>query len=182
MKTLTKNNIQLKGHSAYCLTKGYTFMELMIVLGIASIMMAVGAPSVMSTINHNAQINAVNVFKSGIGAARASALTRKRPVVMESMDAGGDWSTGFFIKFGTIANDSEMDTEFEADNKIRIKETSGEEFLSFDQLGRVTPAGSVFEVCNQSIGKAVIIDVNIFGNAVVRRNGDDLLYEECVKA
>lgn len=181
MKILTKHNNQTaqSGMLATKQTAGYTLVELLIVLGIAAIMMAVGAPKLMDTLNRNAQVNAVNVFKAGISSARANALTRKRPVVIQSMTAGGDWSKGFDIKFGTTASDPEMSTEFEQDNKIKIKEMSNKSFLSFDQLGRVTPASSTFQICNQNTGQAVMIDINIFGNAVVRKVGDKFQFVAC---
>lgn len=182
MKTVSKNNHKKpKLANAYHTSQGFTLLELMIVLGIAAIMMAIGAPSIVGTLNNNAQINAVNVFKSGISSARSNALIRKRPVVIEAMSGTDDWSTGFHIKLGTVANESEIDTEFEADNKIKITSTTGDDFLSFDRLGRVTPASSTFEICNQSIGKAMVVDVNIFGNAVLRKVGDDIQYLDCPK-
>lgn len=185
MKTINKYNSNSKPKlvSAYRAALGFTLMELMIVLAIASIMMAVGAPSLVDTINRNAQVDAVNVFKSGISTARSNALIRKRPVVIEAMSGTDDWSTGFHIKFGTIANEeSEIDTPFDDDTKIKITSTTGDEFLSFDRLGRVTPANSSFEICNQNTGKAMTIDVNIFGNAVVKKVGNNIQYSNCPQA
>jgi len=159
---------------------GYTLLELMVVVGIAAVIMAVGAPSVTGMINNNAQTNSANLLTSAINSARASAVTRKRQVFLESIGGSSDWSEGVNIKLGLITNDPELVTNFDSENEIVVKSTTGQAFLVFDQLGRVTPRNSSFEVCNQNTGRAIVINVNYFGNPVISRDGENnLLYSNC---
>lgn len=149
--------------------RGYTLIELMIVLAIAAILLALGAPSIRGVLNHNAEASAVNVLISGIASARTYAVTHKRQVVLESRE--GDWSKGFYIKPGSIVNESISDTAFE-DSRITISSDAPFTFLAFDRLGRATPANSTFTVCNENIQQGVEIDVNIFGKAHIARDAN----------
>ncbi len=158
--------------------KGFTLMELMVVLAILSILAAVGAPAFQSTINRNAQITGVNVIIAGVSNARTAAATRRRQVVLMP-NANNDWSTGVQTRLDNTVGEVISVADF-ADSGVTISSTAALNRIDFDDLGRANPPNSAFLVCNTTTNRALRVEVNYFGRARANRDQNDLLvYEDC---
>jgi type IV fimbrial biogenesis protein FimT len=82
---------------------GFTLVELMITIGIASILLGLVAPGMAALLERNRVQTATTNFYSGLMLARSEALKRNQPVVMcKSADAAacattGNWDQGWLV-------------------------------------------------------------------------------------
>lgn len=178
MKRKMSKPFKLHGKS-----RGFTLIELMVVLVIAAVLLAVGTPSFRGMLNNNAQAASMNVLVSGVLSARTYAVTHKRAVVIQPVE--GDWSNGFTVNMDNAAGEVIATSEFD-ESDIQVTSDAPLGFLSFDRLGRVTPANSNFTVCNTATSQSVDINVNYFGKASINRIRDNtdpddglLIYQAC---
>ncbi len=83
--------------------RGFTLIELMMTLVIATVLLTVGIPSFSQVIRTNRIASQVNMLVSSLNAARSEAVTRGVPVsVCASTDqatcsGNNDWSTGWIV-------------------------------------------------------------------------------------
>lgn len=93
-------------------TFGFTLVELLVALGVASMLLAVGAPALSRLIKDNRMVSGVNEFVAGISAARMEAVRRgARIVLCKSSDqascataSGIGWRNGWIVFVDTNAN------------------------------------------------------------------------------
>jgi type IV fimbrial biogenesis protein FimT len=82
---------------------GFTLIELMVTLSIATIVMVMAIPSFSTSIKNNRLTTQVNQFVTGINLARSEAIRRGMNVTLcKSSDGGscvttGNWSQGFIV-------------------------------------------------------------------------------------
>lgn len=76
---------------------GFTVIELMVVLAIATILMGVGVPSFWSVIQNQRMCTAVNDFFASINLARSEAIQRGARVDLVPADSGSDWTKGWIV-------------------------------------------------------------------------------------
>lgn len=79
--------------------KGFTLVELMIVLAIAAILAGVAVPSFQSLIRDNALTSEANQFVSAIHFARSEALKRSNSVTLTA-NTTGKWQYGWSVGDG----------------------------------------------------------------------------------
>lgn len=77
--------------------KGFSLIELMVVLSIAAILLAVGIPSFRSLIQNQRMTTNVNEFFAAINLTRSAALERGVRVDMIAAGDGSDWKNGWII-------------------------------------------------------------------------------------
>jgi type IV fimbrial biogenesis protein FimT len=76
--------------------RGFTLLELMVVLGILAIVLMLSAPSMTGFLRSAELSSAANSFVAGLNAARSEAMKRNLPaMVMPLDDARTDWTKGF---------------------------------------------------------------------------------------
>ena len=131
---------------------GFTLVELLITVLVASILMAVAVPAFNDFIMNNRVVAANNALVSALAGARSEAIRRREPVTicssvnLTSCAGSANWETGWII-FNDTNNDG---TRNGADALLRVWEAIPAGFtlsgagaaqrLTFDRLGAVTPA------------------------------------------
>ncbi len=132
--------------------KGFTLVELLITILVASILMAVAVPAFNDFIQNNRITAANNALVSSLAGGRSEAIRRREPVtICSSVNLTGcansaNWETGWII-FNDTNNSGTIDG---ADTVLRVWEaipvgftmtaTGGAQRVTFDRLGAVTPA------------------------------------------
>ena len=89
--------------------RGFTLIELMIVIVIVGVILTVSAPSMLNLLQKNRLQTAADNFYAGLMLARSEALKRNQPVVIctspdGSTCPGGNWEQGWMIYADVNAN------------------------------------------------------------------------------
>ena len=100
--------------SAHLVARGFTLIELMIVLAVASVLLGAAVPAMTSTIKSVQLSSASNELLAGLFLARSEAIKRNgRGVICKSADgatctASGGWEQGWLV-FHDANNDGSRD-------------------------------------------------------------------------
>ena len=94
-------------------SKGFTLLELIIIITIVGISMAMAAPGLRSMIANNQISSSASDFASALQLAKAEAVARVNPVIVCKKNAastgciaGGDWSQGWIVFSDDNGNDA----------------------------------------------------------------------------
>lgn len=99
-----------RGNIDFSRDSGFSIIEVMIVLVIASILVAVAAPGFRDLMGNNRSIAEVYTLRATLNQARSEALARRAPVVVCPTTDGlacadsDDWSTGYMAFVDTDNN------------------------------------------------------------------------------
>lgn len=77
--------------------KGFTLIEMMVVLAVAAILLGIGVPSFRSLIENQRMTAVTNDFFAAINLARSEAIKRGTRVDLVPAGADGDWSEGWIV-------------------------------------------------------------------------------------
>lgn len=77
--------------------KGFTMIELMVVLVISTILLAIAVPSFQTIIQKQKITTTTNNFFAAINLARSEAVKRGGRVDLVPADPGGDWAKGWTV-------------------------------------------------------------------------------------
>jgi type IV fimbrial biogenesis protein FimT len=150
--------------------RGFTVIELMIVLVIMGVLLSVGAPSFVELIRRNRVVAEVNNLRASLSTARSEALAQRGFVtVCPSNDGaaclgGAEWNTGFmaFVDFdgdGVLdAPDADPLTpddrliEYESvlrdQLNVTFTSTTAQTIVRFDAQGSALGFAGTFVVCD----------------------------------
>ena len=169
--------------------RGFTLVELMIVVAVATVLLGFGIPSMTALMNSNKLTAATNALMSSMRLARSEAFKRNgRVVVCKSRDGvacttSGGWEQGWLV-FHDANGDGEHghnEVVIERGNplpsslRLTGNSTVGK-YVSFVASGSTRLMGGGFQagtltVCNQSLehGEARQIVLNAVGRPRVQR-------------
>lgn len=131
---------------------GFTLLELMVAVGIAAIVLAVGVPSFSSSIDNQRMTSATNDLVMTMNLAKSEAIKRVAYVSIckssdgETCTAGSDWNEGWIVfansgttNLASVDADDEVLRVFEGvSDRIDINTVGGiADFLSFRPAGTV---------------------------------------------
>ncbi len=149
--------------------KGFTIIELMIVLTVMAVLVAIAIPSFQSMIANNRLVANTNAFIGALSFARTEAVGRGTSIKVTS-SAGNSWGSGLIIW-----QDADGDGSYDAGEELRVissfKNTTIEgnfnEF-EFSSSGLVNNA-DVFVVCDSRTGETGR-DITLLGGGGVKVN------------
>lgn len=104
-------------------SRGFTLMELMVVLTLAAVILAIGAPSFNQFRRNNRLTGVANDFLGSIQTARSEAIKRQVPVGVCPSDDGSKCTSGNFrgwIAFVDTDNDCERDEADVTEKLVRV--------------------------------------------------------------
>ena len=124
--------------------RGFTMVEVMIVMVVVAILVAVAAPGFRDLIGNNRIVTEVYTLRATLSNARSEALARRAPVVVcPSTDGAAcadsdDWSTGY-IAFVDLDDDIVVDA---GEDIIHIEAEERAVDIAFNNAGRRVRFGS----------------------------------------
>lgn len=152
--------------------QGFSILELLVVLAIASILVGVGIPSFQSTIKRNSVQSHQNDLSSMVSVARSEAVGRGDVVTicgssnLTSCSGSSDWSTGWIVFVddgeggGTASDGIRSGSEeilkvyqYQGTNSLIVRDSSGNGFnaISFNSRGAVVQGvKATLRVCDGS--------------------------------
>ncbi|MDH3589489.1 MAG: GspH/FimT family pseudopilin [Gammaproteobacteria bacterium] len=99
------------------IARGFSLLEALIALAVASIMMVVGIPGLTNLYLDNRRTSSVNDLLSGLQIARSEAIKRNRRIVIcassDMSECEGQWADGALAFV-----DDDNDTEFDNDEAV----------------------------------------------------------------
>lgn len=159
------------------LLKGFTIIELMLVLVVVAVLAGLAAPSMSDFISSSRLRSASSDFYSALIAARSEAIKRRTNVVVEPL--GATWNTGWTVKVG--ANVFLTADPLPADISVQVSVPPASTTpITYAMSGRV-PGGSqtvIFYSASPSIqARCVAIDAS--GLPRVRTDGNKVATDGC---
>ena len=95
--------------------KGFTLLELIIIIAILGLTMAIAAPGLSTMISNNRISSNASDFAAALQLAKAEAVARVNPVIVCKKNTGstgcigdGDWSQGWIV-FSDVNGDAAVD-------------------------------------------------------------------------
>lgn len=138
MKTMIKRN-----------QKGFTVVELMVVVGIATILVSVGIPSMQTMIQNNRISAQARAVVTALHYARSEAVTRKDSVNVVPTD-GNSWANGMTVWVDTDGdgsmdnNDTEVLQVYEALNNSTLTPSATVTQITYEDDGSLSAPTSAF--------------------------------------
>lgn len=157
--------------------KGFTLIELMLVLSIAAILLTIAVPSYNTFTKNNKLTKEVNLLAASISMARGEAAKRgTRVVICQATDptdsdtycagTAGTWSNGWvvFVDSGTVNSAYDAGeivvAVFQGESPVKIMTDAGAD-ISFNPDGTTISTGNkIFAVCDDrgvSKGKELVV-------------------------
>ncbi len=159
------------------LSRGFTLIEMLVVLTIVVILLAIGVPNMTNLFQTNRLATTTNELVGALSLARSEAIRRGVRVVLLSDSGTRDWTSGWKM-FVDLDGDGTQDA---GEDSIRvgtataaatIVASTGLVAIAFDSFGRA--AGGLFAVCDSENvttgGHARAVVVNAAGR--IRVSGD----------
>lgn len=145
--------------------RGFSLIELLIVLGIASLLLAVGVPAMKYLTDTNKIRSASYSILANINFARNEAIKRNSEV---SIIPDSEWNNGWNIS----ADSTKLRTQQNI-NTVEIASTNST--ITYDQDGRLTSGGTVTFTVDITNSPAVkrCVTVELSGHASIQQDKDD---------
>lgn len=166
--------------------RGFTLIELVAALVLIAILASMAAPTFGELIDSQRRQDAAQQVVSGLRMARAEAILRGEPVMMQALD--GNWSQGWHIFVDTNRNrikdeDETTLAEHAGHTKVRIVGNARvASSIGFESSGRlVSNTNGTLAVCqaHSSVSDYQIV-IAVTGRVSLRRNG--FVTEPCALA
>jgi type IV fimbrial biogenesis protein FimT len=163
---------------------GFTLLELMVTLAIASILISVGVPGFRNVIMDNRLVNHANQFVTSVNLARSSAVRFQRnaticasanfDAALPTCSGGSNWSQGWIVWVDKDRDDAtdtnEIITVHEPLNGSVTLTSGAAGRFSYDARGFGTTAADDMTLCdNRDSETGRVIKVNNVGRTSVTR-------------
>ncbi len=162
---------------------GFTLVELLITVAIASILLAVGVPSFVNFLSADASKSAAERLMSTLAYARSEAVTRSTNVTVCSLSAGANtcsgasaWANGWLVYIEGAGSDN-LDGEAGADDlllkvqplnlNVQLNGTPSAASLTYNNLGEATGITVNFMGDDGYVNSGVDVGVNALGSSVL---------------
>jgi type IV fimbrial biogenesis protein FimT len=161
--------------------RGFTVIELMIVVGVVGILLAVGMPSLQETINSITTNSAAKTLVASLNYARSEAVKRGRTVSVCASDSGTDcavnsWNDGWIVFVDENEDaDGAAGSVDAGDSVLRVYQGAGINILTFtDDMQQFDSQGfglnttmNTFLLCPEDLNSANAqsVELSITGRA-----------------
>ncbi len=161
--------------------RGFTVIELMIVVGVVGILLAVGMPSLQETINSITTNSAAKTLVASLSYARSEAVKRGRIVSVCASDSGTDcaansWGDGWIVFVDENEDADGVAGSVDAgDSVLRVYQGAGSNVLTFtDDMQQFDSQGfglntttNTFLLCPEDLNSANAqsVELSITGRA-----------------
>lgn len=170
---LVMKKTMMKQTNKHATTRGFTLIELMVVVAIAAIVLFFGIPTFTSAIKNTAAQTTANNFFTALLVARSEAIKRnQRAVLCKSADGAscttaGNWESGWLI-FADTDSDATLDVGEDvvrsyaaASSQVTLRSNNAAQsnVLTYRPDGTITTAGT-FRVCHGTqtlYGRSIVI-------------------------
>jgi type IV fimbrial biogenesis protein FimT len=139
-------------------SRGFTLVELMVTVSVASVLLALGVPTFSKLIANNRIATQTNEFVGALNLARSEAVRRSQGVSIRSKDGGIEFATGW-----TIFNDPNLTGNAPAAADVLRQSSSTAGRTSLKRVD-ITVTGSVRTFANAASGKAYLVFNSRGGN------------------
>ncbi|TMN24909.1 prepilin-type N-terminal cleavage/methylation domain-containing protein [Pseudoxanthomonas sp. X-1] len=169
----------LRKHSPHA--RGFTLVESLVVMAVASIGLAVGVPSYNALMRHQREAATTNLLSSFLASARSTAISYRIPtVVCPSLDKkecrdDSDWTQGWIMFFDPDGNrrpdlpEDLLRVEWApSDPDLRIISTDGRPKITFLANGSAAGTNLTIRLCRGATSNAAVI-VNQSGRTRVEK-------------
>lgn len=127
--------------------RGFTLIELMVVVAVAGILAGVVAPSFQEMIRNNRITADVNHFVTAIHAARSEALKTGLPVILQPIS--GSWNNGWTVD-ETASGGANLMT-FNKQSDVAIASALAN--VRYTSRGMITTAAGTLQFCDSRTGE-----------------------------
>jgi len=149
-------------------SKGFTILELLITLTIASILAAVGLPSFLTTIENNQLASQSNAFVGSVAMARSESIKQGATITLISNSGTNDWSTGWCVSTGSSNCNGTVIQKYPAATGAFV--LSGDQStFGFDSRGYLNTSTGTLTLCKSSGEAGQQIKLNASGRANSQR-------------
>lgn len=154
--------------------RGFSLLELMIVLVIFAIMVSIAVPSFQSLRQHQQLTDAANELVAALRLARGEAIMREDEVTLCAVEDGG-WEQGWRIE---VAGDSEnpiaVHQPLPAQLSVGDKSTQPPDEVTFNDLGYPNVSGKwLLTYAGLSDGASRQVCLTVTGRAYVDESDDE---------
>ena len=132
--------------------RGFTLIELMVVLLIAAIVLAAGVPAMQDIASEQQLVSAGNQFFHSVNLTRSQALRHGQRAEMAPTD-GRDWQTGWQVRVGQRV----LMRQAALPKRIAVAYTQGGEVLGYHPGGQPVTRGSWY-FSSDSRSRVVVIN------------------------
>ena len=168
--------------------KGFTVIELMIVLVIAGVLVTIGVPAMTVLIDNNRLASEANRFAGSVRYARSEAIRRNQVVTIDRIsNTNRAWEDGWQIyvdvsgdgnkNIDTGAGDILLRQEEAAENKITIRsDEDGNQWLSYNGDGTLREGGdsAAYHICdNRGSAEGTAVTISPTGRVNTGAIADD---------
>lgn len=165
---------------------GFTLLELLVTLAVASILLSVGVPSFRGMMLDNSLASQANEFVTSVNLARSAAVRYQRTATIcitsdydaavPSCDAGTDWSEGWFVwvdkNRDLVPDANEIVAVHEPLNDRLSFSSAANSQFTYDARGFGTAGADDLTLCDNRTGEmGRLIRVNNVGRTNVSRQG-----------
>ena len=160
-------------------TKGFTLVELMIVVTIVAVLAAIALPSFQSSMRSTRVATTSNELMAAMALARSEAIRSTRGAgVCTSADGftcGGDWNSGWLVWTDTVTSNGVMDAGEPVARYVQAKENlvvSGSAvILGFDARGRSMAGAQTIGLHPKDVTEpARCVRVTVTGQVRIEKN------------
>lgn len=157
--------------------RGFTVVELMIVVTIAGILLTVGAPAFLDVVSRTLTNSQARTLLSGINSARGEAIRRNATVVICPSSDGadcdaGNWTAGWLVFVDTGNSPASVSGD---DEVLRVGDGPGggstvsfsDDRIVYDGMGFSSGASRLFTICpaDDDVSNAQGISISPSGRA-----------------
>lgn len=140
-------------------SKGFTLVELMVVVAVAAILLAIAMPSLESISNSNALKSTTRDLVSTISTARSQSISTRTDVLVQP--ATGGWGNGWSIIYDNAA--AEDNQNYTPNNDVTVTRVGSNAAMTFLSRGGLQGGAATFSVCHADLSAGRTISVSFLG-------------------